>query len=68
MLYIDPDDDPSGEKRDRVLIDPASIGRGLAAMLALAPIQFGNMIAGGDDSSTHNVFMQCCAFGSLPYV
>ena len=48
-------------------LDRAAILRGLAAMQEKAPKHFGDALAGNDDATTGDVFLQCALFGEVIY-
>lgn len=56
----------TGEKKWR-RVDRWSLSEGAAAMLKLAPLQFGNMVADRGDDETADVFLQCCLFQEIRY-
>ena len=41
--------------------------RGLEVMADKYPNHFGDAIAGNDDATTGDVFLQCCVFGDVLY-
>ena len=55
------------EEGKKYRLDRAAIERGLALMPTKAPSQFGAWLAGDDDSTTGDCFVQCALLGDVIY-
>ena len=49
------------------VLDKAAMIRGLEVMAAKCPRHFQDMITGNDDSTTGDVYVQCCVLGEVVY-
>lgn len=63
-LFVDDDRD---DGKDTIVLDLAAMQRGIQAMAEKEPRHFADLMSEDDDGITADVFMQCCAFGSVIY-
>jgi hypothetical protein len=62
--FPDPEGNPFAVEGG-VILNRASVERGLQVMGAKYPRHFGNMMSGNDDADTADVLIQCAVFGDI---
>lgn len=60
-------EEETDEEYKPLVLDGAAIKRGLLVMAEKNPRHFGDFLAGREDSTTGDVFIQCCLLGSVIY-
>lgn len=55
------------ETGERWQVNDERLRRGLEVMAKIAPHHFGDFLAGHEDATTGDVFLQCCTFGEVKY-
>ena len=61
------DDDNGLDKSRKLVLNRAAIERGMKIMAEKYPRHFGDFMCGNEDSTTGDVFIQCCLLGEIVY-